>query len=103
MKNIKLLLVFFSLSTASFAKDVVLDVRTEQEFAKSHTKNAINIDVNQDEFKKTIKQLDQTDHFKIYCRSGHRAEKAINIMKEHGFLHLENLGSLENAKNALKE
>jgi phage shock protein E len=90
-------------STISFAKDIVLDVRTATEFQSAHTKNAINLDVTQDDFKNQILKFNKTDQYKIYCRSGHRAGNAVEIMKGLGFLRLENLGSLENAKKVLGE
>ena len=103
MKSAKLALLCLFFSSITQAKDIVIDVRTPAEFKEAHTKQALNIDVTQDDFKTKIVKLDKTDTYKIYCRSGNRSERALGIMKELGFTHVENLGSLESAKKALGE
>lgn len=106
----KTLIVLFSIvaafSTPAFAaktaKDVViLDVRTDEEFAETHVKGAQQIDFRSADFKEKIAKLDKTKTYKVYCRSGNRSGKAIDMMKDMGFKDLENLGSVQDASKKL--
>lgn len=84
------------------AKEVViLDVRTDEEFAESHLKGARQINFQSSDFKDQVTKLDHSKLYKIYCRSGNRAGKAILLMKEMGFTDLENLGGLKDASKKL--
>lgn len=80
----------------------VLDVRTPQEYSESHIKDSRNIDFLAPSFNNEISKLDKTKSYKIYCRSGNRSAKAIEIMKAQGFKNFENLGSLHEASTKLK-
>ena len=91
----------FSLPLFSFAKDVILDVRTPKEFAEEHVPNAVNIDFLNPNFKAEISKLDKADSYKVYCRSGRRSGQAIIMMKQLGFKKIENVGGFEEAKKAL--
>ena len=63
--------------------NVLIDVRTPEEFVKGHVKGAINIDVNEDNFGKKVSELDSTKNYYIYCRTGVRAKSAEAIMLEN--------------------
>ncbi len=70
----------------------VIDVRTAEEFASGHIPAAQNIDVQQENFTSQIQSLDKSKTYLLYCRSGKRSAKALNLMKENGFdkvYHLE--------------
>lgn len=71
-------------------KNVLLDVRTPEEFAAGHVPGAINIDVKNPNFEEEIQKLDTKKNYFIYCKSGVRAKLATEKMQEKGF---------ENAKN----
>jgi phage shock protein E len=107
MKAILVLLaVFFGIIRALPVKaategPTIIDVRTAEEFAESHLKGAINIDVLQPDFKNRISRLDKTKIFKVYCRSGGRAGKASELMNSAGFKNVENLGGLNQASKKL--
>lgn len=64
---------------------VVLDVRTEEEFAQGHIKDAHLIDVNKEDFAQKIQTLDKEKTYLVYCRSGKRSEKALNLLHNAGF------------------
>ena len=72
---------------------ISLDVRTAQEFAEGHLKNAININVESGNFEKEIANLDKTATYAVYCRSGRRSQVAIDRMKAAGFTNLFNLNA----------
>lgn len=64
---------------------VVLDVRTTEEYASGHIPHAQNMDVQQENFTNQVQSLDKSKTYLLYCRSGKRSAKALNIMKENGF------------------
>lgn len=91
-----------SFVSGSSAKSIILDVRTPEEYSKDHILEAINVDVRNTNFKNEISKLNRDDEYKVYCAAGKRATQAVSIMQGLGFKHLENLGSLENARKTLK-
>lgn len=81
---------------------IILDVRTPEEFNEGHIENAINIDVNADDFTKEIADLDRNANYLVYCRSGRRSLLATQIMKNQGFTNVTNMEGGYNAwKNLL--
>ena len=69
----------------------ILDVRTAKEFADGHVAGAVNIDVNQADFAQKIDELDRSQTYIVYCRSGRRSSKAVGIMAAKGFKNLYNV------------
>ncbi len=70
---------------------LVLDVRTQEEFAQGHVPGAINIP-----FDEISERLDELLGFKqgdivVYCRTGKRAEKALTTLTNQGFEQLFHL------------
>lgn len=63
----------------------LVDVRTSEEFNAGHIEDAINIDVNQSNFKTKVSRLDKSKPVLVYCRSGKRSDNAAEILKEMGF------------------
>ena len=70
---------------------LLLDVRTDGEFAAGHLKGATQIDYNGADFEGKIAELDKTTPVYVYCRSGARSGQAAKIMKEMGFSEVYNL------------
>jgi len=70
---------------------VLLDVRTPEEFAQGHLKNAVNIDFNSEGFTSDLSKLDKSKTTMIYCLSGGRSGKALNQMKSDGFKEVYNM------------
>ena len=71
-------------------KNVLLDVRTPEEFAEGHVPGAINIDVKNNNFTDEISKLDTKNNYYIYCKSGVRAKLATDKMQEKGFKNAKN-------------
>ena len=91
------------LACSAFAKDVVIDVRTAQEFQTGHVEGALNIphdSIGQDIFKAKVSK---EDHVILYCRSGRRSEIALGTLKGLGFSHIENYGGFEEAQKRLQK
>jgi len=70
---------------------VIIDVRTPEEFAGGHIENAINIDYYSDTFRDDLNKLDKNKTYLIYCRSGNRSGKALDIIEESDFLEAYNM------------
>ncbi len=70
---------------------VVLDVRTPQEFAAGHVKNAVNIDVEAPDFAARVGQLNRQRAYAVYCRSGNRSRVAMQIMRQQGMANVGHL------------
>ncbi|MDN3724859.1 rhodanese-like domain-containing protein [Aequorivita sp. SDUM287046] len=63
----------------------LLDVRTPEEFANGHLKNALNIDISQTTFITEAEKLDLEKPIYLYCQSGKRSARAAIILKDIGF------------------
>ena len=70
---------------------VVLDVRTPEEFAEGHIKNAINLNYYSESFRDDLDKLDKDKTYITHCRSGGRSGKTIDMMKELGFEEVYNM------------
>jgi len=82
------------------AGTLLIDVRTPAEFAEGHLDGAINIPVELPTFAAQVALLDPTADYLIYCRSGRRADVAIDYMTQVGFTTMQNLGSVDQASQA---
>lgn len=67
-------------------KEKILDVRTPEEFAEGHVPGAINID--HENVGKHLAELAQYDKIYVHCRSGKRAEIAMNELGTKGLKNL---------------
>ena len=70
---------------------VILDVRTAEEFSTGYIEGAVNIDYNGDDFEERLELLDKNQTYLVYCRSGRRSRRALELMRERGFLRIYNL------------
>lgn len=78
---------------------VILDVRTEWEFGNGHIEEAINIPV--DDLQGKLGELNRNDEILVYCRTGVRSSRAMQILIENGFTKVYNmLGGIEAWKQA---
>ena len=85
-ENIKELNVADFQSHLEESKDeVLLDVRTAEEFAGGNIEGAINIDFKAPDFEQKIGALDKSKTYYVYCLSGIRSKKAADRMSELGF------------------
>ncbi len=71
----------------------IIDVRTPQEYAQGHLPNAVNIDINGNNFSESISKLDKNKPYIVYCAAGVRSTNASNQMKDKGFTNIYNLKS----------
>lgn len=85
----------------SAKQPVILDVRTPEEYSEIRVQGSMNIDWNGPDFKDQVSKLDKTASYKVYCRSGNRSGRAMELMKTLGFKDVENLGSVDEAAQKL--
>lgn len=70
----------------------LLDVRTPEEFAGGHLKNAQNLDwYEKDNFVEKASKLDKSKPVFVYCAAGARSKKAANKLSEMGFADVYDL------------
>ena len=67
---------------------VVLDVRTPEEFASGRLPGAVNVDIQVPKFQDRLAALDRGKTYLVYCRTGNRSARAIQVMKSLGFQSL---------------
>lgn len=73
----------------------IIDVRTPEEFAAGHLRDAVNVDLSSPDFEERLAALDESASYVVYCASGNRAGTAIKSMREQGFDELINGGGCE--------
>jgi len=76
---------------AKAGKGLILDVRTPKEYAEGHVNGSLNMNYFDKNFKNQVDKLDKAKPIYVYCHSGGRSSKAMNIMKSQGFTTIYNL------------
>ena len=97
IKNALFCFVFFS---NLLIGEVIIDVRTAEEFKSGHLDKSINIEWQ--EILSLPNNIDKSKKIYLYCRSGNRSQKATEILSQAGFLNVENLGSITQASEKLQ-
>jgi len=69
----------------------VLDVRTPEEFATGHLKNATNINIYDNNFSEQIGKLDKQKTVFVYCKGGGRSAQAASQLSQAGFKNVYDL------------
>jgi phage shock protein E len=71
----------------------LLDVRSREEYARGHLPGALNVPVQ--ELDSRLAEVGPADRdLIVYCRSGHRSTRAAEILRQHGFSKVHNLGPM---------
>ena len=81
------------------AAGVWIDVRTPEEFKEGHLQGAVN--VPHDQIASQIARIspDKTAPVNLYCRSGRRAEAALQELKKLGYTNVTNHGGYQDLLN----
>lgn len=74
---------------------LVIDVRSEEEFAEGHLEDALNIEWDQTGTLAAAIGSDKQRQVVFYCRSGNRAGKAIKVLETMGYTGIFNATGLE--------
>ena len=86
-----------NLSVEEFARmaddkqNVILDVRTPEEFQAGHIPGAVNLDVTAFDFQAKAALLDRSKIYLVHCASGVRSARACENLKQLDFISLFNL------------
>ncbi|MES2394705.1 MAG: rhodanese-like domain-containing protein, partial [Bacteroidota bacterium] len=82
--------VFYWNQVASISdSDILLDIRSKEEFDKGFIPNAINIPI--DELRDRMSELDINKNIYVYCLGGVRGYLAQQILKQNGYKKVLNL------------
>ena len=81
---------------------MIIDVRTESEWNAGHLARAIHLPL--DIFEQNIASLveDKQQIVYLYCRSGNRSGKALQIMQGLGYVNAKNAGGVGDASQLLE-
>lgn len=82
---------------------IIMDVRTPAEYDMSHITGAMNVNVQDDEFRSIVAGLDKDKTYVVHCTKNPadgRSSRALETMQQLGF---KNLYSLEGGYIAWKE
>lgn len=66
----------------------LLDLRTPAEISRGQIAGATALNFNAPDFRTRLAQRDRNQPTIIYCQSGNRSGKALEIMRELGFRHV---------------
>lgn len=95
----------FQAKMKELKNEVVIDVRTPQEYKGGHIENAKNINWNGNDFAEQVSKLDKDKPVMVYCMAGGRSAAAANELKKIGFKNVIDLeGGMTNWRaNGLPE
>jgi phage shock protein E len=72
--------------------EIYIDVRTDQEWETGHIDGAVHLDLTKIQ-QGHLPNLPKDAPLALYCRSGNRADQALAILKQNGFINARNAGS----------
>lgn len=79
--------------------NIVIDVRTPDEWSAGHLEGTKNIEWQ--DILNIKKSVSKDEQIYLYCRSGNRSGRATQILIDAGYSNVTNAGSLEQASNLL--
>jgi len=82
---------------------VILDVRTPREYRAGHISQAVLLDFHNPAFSASLKKLERSKTYLIYCQTGYRSSRTLQIIDTMGFKSVYHLqrGVLEWYQNRL--
>ncbi len=80
---------------------VLLDVRSPEEYASGYLQGARNIPHDRIGTEIAAVVPDKSAQVILYCRSGRRANTALEVMRAMGYTNVSNYGGLEDAQERL--
>ena len=72
---------------------IILDIRTPGEYQSGHLKDAIIIDYYSKSFADEIGRLDKEKSYLVYCRSGNRSARSMDLFNKLKFQKIYHLSS----------
>ena len=101
MKSIIASLILAYAALTAHAREVIIDVRSPQEFASGHVNGAINIAHTSIADQISKAGVGKDDTVLLYCQSGRRSGIALETLKGLGFSKVKNVGGIEQARKTL--
>lgn len=97
-----LIILTISHAWAQGNSQLIIDVRTEGEWNAGHLASAkhLPLDIFEQNIVSLIKDKQRTVY--LYCRSGNRSGKALQIMQDLGYINAKNAGGLAEASELLE-
>jgi len=85
--------------------NIILDVRTPEEFSEGYIANATNLNIyDANTFMSKIQSYNKENSYYLYCKSGARSAQACQIMSQLGFNNVHNLlGGITNWKGEISK
>ncbi len=89
--------IFENVGNSNFIKlmedenNILLDIRSQEEFDKIHIRGAKLIEFGQYDFEDILLKMDKDKTYLLYCRSGRRTAYTMDLMKIYGFNTVYNL------------
>ena len=85
--------------------NIILDVRTPEEFREGYIANATNLNIyDANTFMSKIQSYNKENSYYLYCKSGARSAQACQIMSQLGFNNVYNLlGGITNWKGEISK
>jgi len=85
-------------SLSVFAEPQWIDVRSSIEYTIDHIDGDLRI--SHDEIVEEVQRRfpDKDTEIRLYCRSGGRAEMALNALEKAGYAHVSNAGGIDDAR-----
>jgi rhodanese-related sulfurtransferase len=77
---------------------IILDVRTEEEYAAGHIEGAVLIPDYEIQEKAEEILLDKSQLILVYCRSGRRSKNAASTLASLGYTNIKEFGGIINWK-----
>lgn len=87
---------------AAETSKMIIDVRTKSEWDAGHLETAVHLPLDVFETRIASLATDKTQVVYLYCRSGNRSGKALEIMQHLGYSNAVNAGGIGDASQRLK-
>ncbi len=75
----------FAAKIQALPNEQLVDVRTPQEFKAGAIQDAVNLNFYDKDFKQQLDKLDKSKPVMVYCKSGGRSGKTLDMLKGMGF------------------
>ena len=72
---------------------IILDIRTPGEYHSGHLRDAVMIDYYSKSFMENIDRLDREKTYLVYCRSGNRSARSMDLFNKLQFQKIYHLTS----------
>ncbi len=70
---------------------IILDVRTPREYRVGHIPQAMLLDFHSPAFSDGLKRLDRSKTYLIYCQTGYRSSRTVQMTEKMGFKSIYHL------------